>query len=136
MLLKSNQVLTEINAVQSFELEFMLDLISEGYLGETTDRKDDIFRGCRGRLTIHMDREGVFDFINAVVRRARTASNEDNLIKFQILAQLDFPQGQTLNVTLPDVRFGSVPVNVGDRGSYPTMDIEFEASEYNIGALA
>ena len=37
---------TAITDVRSFSAEFQFEASSEGYLGEATNRRDDIFNGC------------------------------------------------------------------------------------------
>ena len=44
-----------ITDIRSFEFAFQTEIMSEGYLGETTERKDSIFKGIRGRLELHFE---------------------------------------------------------------------------------
>jgi hypothetical protein len=113
--------------IASFEIEFKTEILSEGYLGETTERKDDIFKGVGGRMTLHLDRQSYFSFVQRVTDRSqrRTASSA----RFNVLASLQFPNGQRPRVLLEDVFFGPLPVNVGGRDEYVEASIEFECAQ-------
>lgn len=113
--------------ISSFEIEFQTEILSEGYLGETTERKDDIFRGVSGRMSFHIDRPGYFAFVRQVTDRSQRRSPAD--ARFNVLASLEFPSGETSLVLLEDVFFGPLPVNVGGRDEYVEATVEFECAQ-------
>lgn len=113
--------------VSSFELEFKTEILSEGYLGETTERKDDIFKGVSGRMEIHLDRQSYFRFVQAVTDRSQRRSAAE--ARFNVLTSLTFPNGERPRVLLEDIFFGPLPVNVGGRDEYVAATIEFECSQ-------
>lgn len=113
--------------VSSFELEFKTEILSEGYLGETTERKDDIFKGVSGRMEIHLDRQSYFRFVQAVLDRSQRRSAAE--ARFNVLTSLTFPNGERPRVLLEDIFFGPLPVNVGGRDEYVTATVEFECAQ-------
>lgn len=113
--------------ISSFELEFKTEILSEGYLGETTERKDDIFRGVSGRMSFHLDRPAYFNFVRQVTDRSQRRSPAD--ARFNVLANLQFPSGDSSLVLLEDVFFGPLPVNVGSRDDYVEASLEFECAQ-------
>jgi len=112
--------------VKSLEIEFKTKLLDEGYLGETTNRKDDIFEGVRGRLEAHLDRQDYFRFVQQVTDRSQRRTPAD--ARFNMIATLQFPNGNRPRVLVEDVFFGPLPVNVGGRDEYVTVNVEFEAA--------
>src|SRR5574338_377808 len=46
-----------ITAIKSFELTDVYQTISQGYLGEKTDRKDYIFNGSKFTMEVHLSRK-------------------------------------------------------------------------------
>ena len=123
------EVASTTTDVRSFEFAYKLETKEEGYLGEKTNRYDEIFNGMRGRLEFHVENADFFDIIKSIVDRAkrRTPGTQVN-----IKATLNFPGGDRPRVLISDVFFGEIPMNFGSRGDYGTLGIDFQASDGNI----
>lgn len=118
---------TALSAVQSFEFEVQTEILSEGYLGETTERKDDIFKGTRGRMTIHIENQDYFRFVERVKNRSQRRTPSD--ARFSAVCAFQLPNGQRPRALLEDLFFGPLPVNVGGRDEYVEATIEFECAD-------
>lgn len=118
-----------ITAVQSFDMEAQLEVKSEGYLGETTMRKDDIYNGVRIRMTLHLENDDWFDLQRKIIDRARRRTPA---VEFNIIAVLFFPNGDTPRVSIPDVSFGTQPLTAPGRGDYVSVTLEGEAADFDI----
>ena len=94
---------TNITAIKSFEFAFQLEIQSEGYLGETTDRKDSVFKGIRGSMEMHLESQAVFELIRAIVDKAR---RREPGTRINLKATLNFPNGDRPRVIIPDCEFG------------------------------
>lgn len=114
---------------RSLEFAFKTELLQEGYLGETTDRYDTIYKGIRGKLEFHLDRPDVFDVIRGIVNKARR--REPGTI-FNIKATLNFPNGRRARTVIRDAEFGELPINFGSRADYGTFSLEFGASDAQV----
>lgn len=112
--------------IKSAGIEFKMKLLDEGYLGETTNRKDDIFEGIHGQLEAHLTRPQYFAFIDAVVARSQRRSPAEGV--FNMLMSISMGTGQRARISVEDVFFGPLPVDVGARDEYVSVKIEFESS--------
>lgn len=130
VLLILNGVLQDtITDVRSFEVAAKLETKEEGYLGEKTNRYDEIFNGVRGRMELHFENKDVFDLIESIIDRAkrRTPGTQIN-----IKATLNFPNGDRPRVIISDAFFGEIPISFGSRGDYGTVSLDFQAEDVNI----
>lgn len=125
---RTNGIEESLGDVVSASVEFQMDILTQSFLGETSDRKDDIFRGVRGQMEVQMESQDALRFTELVKSRAqRRAGTQTEVIS--ITMTLNLPNGETPRVLLDDVYFGNVPFNVGGRDEYVTMSLEFEGSD-------
>lgn len=110
--------------IRSLETEEQLEIIREGYLGETTDRRDSVYRGFSGRLEAHMENRSYLDFRQTMVDKARRRNGVSPRVN--IRTTLAFPGGPRVRVVLKDVSFGPMPMNIGNRSEYVTVSLSFE----------
>ena len=118
-----------INAVRSFEIAAQMEILRESYLGETTDRRDDIYRGVRGRIEFHTENQDVLVLTRFIVDRARRRRPGDRI---NVKATLAYPNGDRPIIVLPDVFFGEVPITFPSRSDYVTAAYEFEADDFRV----
>ena len=122
-------VQANITAVRSFEVTFETDIMSEGYLGETTERKDTIFKGVSGKLELHLETQDILKLFGKIINsaRVRTAGT-----KINIKATLRFPNGQNPKLSLNNCEFGSLPLNFSSRSDYATTSLDFACPDYTL----
>lgn len=118
-----------INDIQNLEVEFQLELLREGYLGEKTDRRDEVFRGVRGKMDLHFETSDTFKTIVAIIARAQRRE-PGNTINVQ--ATLRFPNGENTKVVMPDVFFGPIPMTFGSRTEYGKITLDFEGQDVQV----
>jgi hypothetical protein len=126
LLLLNGEPVSSTTAIQSFSVEQQLEVLAEGYLGETTNRRDEVFNGVAGSMTLHMDDPDVFNVVQAIVDRA-TRREAGTIIN--IKAALAFPNGELKRVLVEDCFFGSIPMEFGSRTDYGTLNLDFEAAQ-------
>lgn len=122
-------VMGSIGPASSFEAEFMMDILSEGYIGETTERKDSIFKGVKGSASLHMNDAQTFTLIQTAVDKARRRTPG---VAINAKAAMRFPNGQVVRVLFPALEFGAMPVDFGSREDYGELKLEWECSEATI----
>lgn len=129
MLIVDGQVKDTITDIRSFEVAAKLEQKEEGYLGEKTNRYDEIFNGVRGRMELHYENGDVFAFMQQVIDRAkrRTPGTQVN-----IKASLNYPSGERKRVLLRDVYFGEMPFNFSSRSDFGTLSLDFQCEDINV----
>jgi hypothetical protein len=132
VMLQDGAPVDNLTLARSLELSFKTELLQEGYLGETTDRYDTIFKGIKGKLAFHLDSPGAFKVVQSIIDKARRRTPGT---RFNIKATLNFPSGRRARVVVRDAEFGELPFNTGSRADYTGFDIEFGASEAQVLAL-
>lgn len=129
LLILDGTVLDTITDIRSIEFAFKLEMKEEGYLGELTNRYDEIFNGMRGRIEFHFENDDIFTLITAVLERAKRRT-PGTLVN--IKTTLNFPNGDRPRVIIPDVKFGEIPINFASRSDYGTMGLDFQGEDAQI----
>lgn len=122
-------VQSTLTAVKSFSFTFQQEIKAEGYLGETTNRKDAIFNGIAGEMEYNFTDRDIFTLIGTITDKAqrRTAG-----IVINVKATMNFPDGTRARVIIPDVEFGEIPVNFASRSDYGAVRMPFEAANARV----
>lgn len=120
---------SELTDILSFNITLKSEVLSQGFLGEKFDRYDDIYKGCDFDLEMHTHSQDWIPFCKALLDRQQR--KVPNLV-FNIVATLNYPSGETPTVTLPDVKFGPVPINIGGRADYAKHKFEGSTSEADL----
>lgn len=128
-IVKDSEVLNTISDIRSFEVSFQMEVLREGYLGETTNRRDSIFTGIAGRMELHFENKDIFDLIKDLLDKARRRTPGATI---NIQAVLNMPNGERPKINILDAEFGEIPVGFGSRQDYGTISLTFEAAEASV----
>lgn len=128
-LIVDNNLLDTITDVRSFEMSIQLEVLKEGYLGETTMRRDDVFNGVTGKAELHFENKDIFTLFQTIVDRARRRQPGT---KIAAKSSVRFPNGQVKVINIPDIFFGEIPVGFPGRAEYATVSLNFEAEDFQI----
>ena len=115
--------------VQNFNIEVELELISKGYLGEKTERKDFRLKGIKFDGELHIHSQDVLSFVQKVVAKANRT--QPGLI-FNITGVFSFPNGDTPELLLNDVAWGAIPFKIGSQGDYVQLKLQGECSDLDV----
>lgn len=115
-----------ITDIKDLEIVANLEILSEGYLGQTTEQKDSIFTGISGKCTLHYATQDILKFAASLIDKARRRTPGTAV---NVKATLNFPNGQRPRVMLPNCEFGEIPMNFGSRKDYGSIGLSFQASE-------
>ncbi len=120
---------SELTDVKSCEFAPQFEIKEEGYLGEKSIRTDEVYKGVKGSLELHVHSGDIFDFMQAIKDRAQR--NTPDLI-FNISGIFAFPSGEVRTLTVPDAKFGAIPISTNDRGDYTAVKLEYAADDYQV----
>lgn len=128
MFVEDNVPLSTIQDIKSFEMEAQLEILKEGYLGETTDRRDSVYRGFSGKVEVHFESRDLLDFSRRLIDKARRRTPG---ARVNMKVTLVFPAGDRLRLILKDLAFGPVPLGFAGRTDYGTVSLTFEGEDFN-----
>lgn len=117
----------ELGVVSSFEAELDVQILEEGYLGETANRFDDIYNGTSGNVDMHLESTEWFKFSEKI--QDRSARRTPASGKFSITSSFQYPDGSTAKVTFEDVFWGPLPLRVPQRGEYVAVSLSWKCSQ-------
>lgn len=115
--------------IQNFNGSLELEIKSVGYLGEKSNRKDEIFNGCKFDMSLHLHTQDWFNFQLSIVNRAKRITPDT---VFNISGVFSFPNGDTPVMLFPDCHFGEQPLAVNSRGDYVQVKLSGESDDYDM----
>lgn len=117
----------EFTDVKDCTITFERDVTSEGYLGQTTEQKDDNFKGVAFQLTAHSRKAKILDLLHSINQITRGLSPDS----VSIATTLRFPDGNR-RVILPDCKFGSLEIGISGKADFVTVPLEGACDDYRI----
>ena len=121
---RDGQVEDTITAIQDFEATDLLSVISKGYLGEPTDRKDMIYKGVKFSFKLHIFRQDYFALRQAIIDIAQRKTPDSQVTLTGVLFMAN---GDTPDFTIPNAQFGELPMKVPSRDEYVDITLQGEA---------
>lgn len=118
--------------IASFEETYKFDKKEDGFLGEVTNRYDDIFNGVDVKLEFQVNAASWMDAQQAIKSRSqrKTPGTVINVVRTDYYAN-----GETVVSTYPDVRFGPQPTSVASRGDFVKVSWDFSCSDRDFQTL-
>lgn len=118
---------TELTDIRSLEAAFQLEVKTDAFLGELTNRKDMIYNGIKGTISMHLHSQLYQQFVDGIIAIAQRKT-PDSFIN--ISGIFNFPNGDVLSLIFPEVVFGEIPLKVSARGDFVEATFAFEGSGY------
>lgn len=118
-------------AIKDLNIEFEMEMLQQGYIGQTGDMLDDVYKAAGGDMSLHTGDPATFDFITFLVDRA---AKRIPMQQVNIKSTFNFPDGSRRIITMTDVFFGSLPINVGGRTEYVEQKLTFKCTSAPIRA--
>lgn len=126
---QDGDVLDTLTDIKNFTFDAELEIKKEGYLGEKTDRPDEVYNGASGSFEMHLHRSRWFVIQQAMIARAKRETPD---VVFNITAVLAFPDGSTPTATFPDVNWGKQSTNISSRIDYVSVKCEFACIDFTV----
>ncbi len=115
--------------ISNFNIEWESEISSQGYLGEKTERKDDIFKGVKGDMELNLHSSDFLKFASAVRDRQKRITPD---LVINITAVLFFANGETPSILVRNAKFGGMPMNVSARSDYVKFKLDFAADDAEV----
>ncbi len=125
----NNVVQQTITDVHTADFAVEMDILEEEYLGETTKRYDEIFKGISGKVGAHLENEGVFTFVAQIVDRAKRRTPG---VQVNVKVTFAFPNGDRPRIILKNVFFSTIPFSTPSRSAYVDTTFDFKGSDYSV----
>lgn len=122
----TNGVEPSFNDVKSMELQFDREILDEEYLGQLTNKKDDIFKGVSGNVEFHEETSDIMPLIQRMNEVSKRRLPGESI---QIVTTLRFPTGATYRIALTNCVFGNIPISIGSRKDFVSFKFEFAAED-------
>jgi hypothetical protein len=120
---------TSITTIKSFEAEVDLELLKEGYLGQTTDQYDEVYHGIKGNMEMHVENRAILDLVRTLVNRSRRRVAGFTVT---IKASLNMPDGSRVMIVIANAFFGPVPITAGGRAEFVPVKLDFAAEDFTV----
>lgn len=112
--------------VKSFDITFERDILSEGYLGQKTEKKDDIFKGVTGKMVVHFEKAEALDTVQRMNNKTQGRLPGE---QFEIATTIPFADGQKRRIILSDVAIGSIPIGISSRSDYVEISLDIASDD-------
>lgn len=123
------QVVTEINSITNFNHNTVLEIKQDGFLGEVTDRYDQVFSGYKGDFEVQPNTSDHYNFTTKVEEKAKRIQPS---LAFNIIVTEFYPNGQTAIITYMDVVWGGIGDGVGSRKDFKKGKFEWACGERSL----
>lgn len=127
---KGGELKRTLTAVESLTFTVKVDILRKSYLGETTDRRDDIYRGVALELSIDSESPEVIELLEAIRDRAsrRTSAAETQI---NVTFSMAFQQKRK-RISIPDLHFQDPGLSVSGRDAYVPLKLTAEAVDFKV----
>lgn len=107
--------------ITNFNANVKLETKQQGFLGEFSDRVDMVYTVTGFDMEVHLHSQDYLRFAQAIKDKAQRVTPD---VVFNVTVVLQFPNGETPTVVLPDVAFGEIPLNVPARVDYVKSKVQ------------
>lgn len=121
---------TRIDSIQSAEIELELELLQDGFLGETFDRLDTVYKAIRVKLDGHVNSQAYLELFDAIAGKAQRRAGSP--VRIDLMGTFMFPNGDFPSLLIPDVQFESIPMTLGGRDEHVSFELNGKASGYKL----
>ena len=118
--------------VKSCEITFERDILSEGYLGQKTEKKDAIFKGVTGKITFHVEKRAVLGLVGRINEATKNRVGGE---QFEVTTTYEFEDGK-MRIICKEVAFGSIPISSGSRDDFVELSFDFACEDGDLLAAA
>lgn len=108
-------------AISGFDDTLKFEKKEAGYLGEKTNRHDDIYNGVDFKLEMHLQNKRWMLFQQAVKDRAMRVTPGT---VFNVIVTDFYPNGESATRIYSDAKWGPMPKSIPSRGDYVSVSLD------------
>lgn len=126
LMVRDDEVEATLTDLQNFNAELKVELLESTNLGETTTLYEEVFAGATFDFEMHVHTADYVALEKAVIERARRRNFG---MVINVVAVFKFPNGDEVEWTFPDAKFGGFPMAIGGQKDYAKLKISGACSE-------
>ena len=130
IIIRDGEVETELTDIASFNWSAVAESMATGFLGERTERTDDIYKHCKGDFELQLHSAAAWTNFRAAVKARQQRITPD--VQFNIALVESYPNGDEQTITFSDVKFAEFPQSIGSRTDYVKVKIDFMCDDYSV----
>src|SRR5262245_59732910 len=119
-------LVASLTAFRSANITWGTRVLTDQYLGETSQRKDTIYDAMKGNLVFVPEGQDFLAFVEFVVAKAKRRVANDAVVN--LATRLNFPNGKSPRINVFDLAFGELNLNVPARDQYADFTVPWEAA--------
>lgn len=132
-LVRGNKLEDAITAIRNSSNQLEFKTIAEGYLGEVTNRHDDIFDGTSGSFEAVPEGREIFVLVDFLMQRSeRKLSTPLSQNRVNKMEKFVFPNGDQPKILIPDMKFDPIGINIPARDQYVAVPLSWKADTAKI----
>ena len=129
-IVRNGEVLEELSDSVSVTCSPLMELLTTDLLGETTQRKEELFNGWQVEATVLIPRAKAFYFVGDVVKRAR---NQLIGLQVNLMYSVRFPEtGEVVRLLHRDLRFADLSIQTASRREHVNLRFNAQCSEAEV----
>lgn len=133
-LTQAGKLLRTITAIENATWTVLMDILRKGYLGETTERRDDMYKGTKFEFGFDPESKDPFIMVGLLRDRAQRRTSQASA-QVNAVFTCNFPNGQRPRVTIPDLKFQDPSLAFANRDSYAGFRFQCEAEDFILSGV-
>lgn len=129
-IVEDNELVDAFTAAQSWSFVVNIKRLEEHYIGASAVSLDEIYESVSGSTPFHLQGLAAIKMQKRIADRAMKRSNPQPIysLNFRIVV----PNGGVARITVPDIKFGDIPLKAPNREGYVDMSLDWKASMYQL----
>lgn len=124
-IIRAGVVEDDITSISTFNDEDALEIKEDGFLGENTNRFDEILNGHGGDMEIQVSNSKAYQLRQSILDKAARRTPD---VVFNVVRSDFFANGDSAVKTYLDVHWGSIPTTISSRGDFVKLKLSFKCS--------
>jgi hypothetical protein len=133
-LTQGGAIIQTLAAIESLTWTVDSEIIQKGYLGEGSDRVDEIYKTTSVDVGVDQEgSEGIFLMQSIATRSTRRTAQASTQVNISFVA--NYPNGSRPRVTIIDVKFQGPSMGVANRDAYGMLRLNGKARKFQISGV-